>query len=53
MDQHRCRKCNQLLVATIDQNDRTELRCLKCDEVDPMKTSAVKWANSPLGKSKD
>src|SRR5467141_3856593 len=27
---------------------RTELKCLKCDEVDPMKTDAAKWADSAL-----
>jgi hypothetical protein len=30
------------------ENARSELRCLKCDQVDPMKTDAVKWAHGPL-----
>jgi hypothetical protein len=25
--------------------------CLKCDNIDPMKTDAVKWANSGLAAS--
>jgi len=43
MDVTRCPKCNKRLVAT----DRTG-SCLKCDEVDPLKTDAAKWADSPL-----
>jgi hypothetical protein len=30
------------------RNGRTEFRCLHCDLVDPIKTDAVKWAQSPL-----
>jgi phage FluMu protein Com len=45
MDDHRCPKCNKLLMA---MTDRTGLRCLKCDQVDPMKTHAANWAASPL-----
>jgi phage FluMu protein Com len=48
MDDHRCPKCNKLLMAMTDRTGRTELRCLKCDQVDPMKTHAAKWADSPL-----
>jgi phage FluMu protein Com len=48
MDDHRCPKCNKLLMAMTDRTGRTELRCLKCDQVDPMKTHAAKWAASPL-----
>ncbi|KJC60205.1 hypothetical protein UP10_14110 [Bradyrhizobium sp. LTSPM299] len=36
------------LMAMTDRTGRTELRCLKCDQVDPMKTHAAKWAASPL-----
>jgi hypothetical protein len=32
----------QVLMAMTDRTGRTELRCLKCDEVDPMKTTAAK-----------
>jgi phage FluMu protein Com len=48
MDDHRCPKCNKLLMAMTDRTGRTELRCLKCDQIDPMKTRAVRWADSPL-----
>ena len=51
MDDHRCPKCNKLLMAMTDRTGRTELRCLKCDRVDPMKTHAAKWANSSLAWS--
>ena len=36
------------LMAMTDKTGRTELRCLKCDQIDPMKTVAVKWADGPL-----
>jgi hypothetical protein len=35
-------------MATTERTGRTELKCLKCDEVDPMKTDAAKWADSAL-----
>jgi len=38
----------KLLMAMTDRTGHTELRCLKCDKVDPMKTDAMKWADSPL-----
>ena len=47
MQEHRCPKCNKLRMAMTDRTGR-ELRCLKCDKVDPMKTEAVKWASSSL-----
>jgi phage FluMu protein Com len=48
MDLSRCPKCNKRLMATTERTGRTELKCLKCDEVDPMKTDAAKWADSAL-----
>jgi phage FluMu protein Com len=48
MDDHRCPKCKKLLMAMTNRTGRTELRCLKCDRVDAMKTEALKWAESPL-----
>jgi phage FluMu protein Com len=48
MNDHRCPKCNKILMAMTDRSGRTELRCLKCDQVDPMKTHAAKWAESGL-----
>jgi phage FluMu protein Com len=47
---NRCANCNKLLMAMTDRTGHTELRCLKCDKVDPMKTDAVKWADSPIGE---
>jgi hypothetical protein len=38
----------KLLMAMTDGTGKIELRCLKCDQVDPLKTNAIKWANSPL-----
>jgi hypothetical protein len=34
-----------------DRTGRTKLVCLKCDDVDPMKTDAVKWAESSLANA--
>jgi DNA-directed RNA polymerase subunit M/transcription elongation factor TFIIS len=48
MNDHRCPNCKKLMTAMTGRTGRTELRCLKCDRVDPMKTNAVKWANSGL-----
>ena len=48
MDPSRCPKCKKRLMAMTDRTGRTELVCLKCENVDPMKTDAVKWANSSL-----
>jgi tRNA(Ile2) C34 agmatinyltransferase TiaS len=48
MDETRCPKCHRRLMAMTDKTGRTELRCLKCDKVDPMKTDAAKWADSSL-----
>jgi hypothetical protein len=31
-----------------DRTGKTQLRCVKCNKIDPMKTDAVKWANSGL-----
>jgi hypothetical protein len=48
MDISRCPQCRRLLVPVLSANGRTELLCLKCDEVDPLRTDAAKWARSPL-----
>jgi hypothetical protein len=48
MDVTRWPKCKKRLMAMTDRSGRTELICLKCDKVDPMKTDAAKWANSNL-----
>ena len=48
MDPSRCPKCNKRLMSMTDKKGRTELRCLKCDKVDPMKIDLAKWVASPL-----
>jgi phage FluMu protein Com len=50
MDSTRCPKCNRRLVVEANDDGRTELRCLRCDEVDPLKTDAAKWAESSLAQ---
>ena len=49
MDAGRCPQCNARLKAVVTSDGRTGLQCLKCDQVDPLETDAVKWADSPLG----
>ena len=51
MDVSRCPACRKRLMAMTDRTGRTTLVCLKCDDIDPMKTDAVKWANSSLAGS--
>jgi hypothetical protein len=50
MDLTRCPICTRRLMAVTDQNGSIELSCLKCDGIDPMKTDAAKWADSPLAR---
>jgi hypothetical protein len=35
-------------MAMTDRTGHTKHVCLKCNNVDPMQTDAVKWANSSL-----
>jgi hypothetical protein len=51
MDLSRCPNCRRRLMAMTDRTGRTNIVCLKCDNVDPMKTDAVKWASSGLADS--
>jgi len=44
----RCPQCKKRMKAVIGETGRTEFKCLECDELDPLKTDAVKWAESPL-----
>lgn len=48
MNKHRCTHCKKITIAMTDRTGTTELRCLRCDKVDPMKTHALKWANCGL-----
>jgi hypothetical protein len=40
------------LIAMTYRTGRTRMVCLKCDNIDPMKTDAAKWANSGLASSR-
>jgi hypothetical protein len=51
MDLSRCPVCKRRLIAMTDRTGRTNMACLKCDNVDPMKTDALKWAASDLARS--
>jgi hypothetical protein len=51
MNISRCLGCKRRLMSMTDRTGRTKLVCLKCDNVDPMKTDAAKWANSTLANS--
>ena len=48
MDITRCPQCKRRLMSMTDRKSRTRLVCLKCDNIDPLRTDAVKWANSSL-----
>lgn len=50
MDASRCPRCNKRMKAVMTGDGRTGLKCMKCDEVDPLHTDALKWAESSLGK---
>jgi hypothetical protein len=40
-------KCGKRTVPA-QVNGRTELKCIRCDAVDPLQTDLAKWADSPL-----
>jgi len=44
----RCPHCNKRMKVILDANGRTDFKCLRCNNVDPLQTDAVKWADSPL-----
>jgi hypothetical protein len=48
MDLTRCLHCGKRLVPVPTLDGRTELKCVWCDDIDPLKTEAAKWADSPL-----
>jgi hypothetical protein len=48
MDATRCPTCEKRMKAVVGADGRTDLRCLRCDKVDPLRTDAIKWAQSPL-----
>ena len=51
MDMTRCPKCKKRLMAMIDRTGRTDLRCLKCDKVDPLKNVVVEWIDTARAKA--
>ena len=36
------------MVRAASLNGRTEFKCVFCDNLDPLKIEAAKWADSPL-----
>jgi tRNA(Ile2) C34 agmatinyltransferase TiaS len=44
-----CPRCKKRMKPVLGQDGRTDFKCLVCDEVDPLETDAVRWADSPLG----
>lgn len=44
----RCPHCNKRMKVVLNANSKTDFKCLQCDDVDPLQTDAVKWAESPL-----
>ena len=44
----RCLHCGKRMVAAPSFSGRTELQCVFCDNLDPLKIEAAKWADSPL-----
>jgi phage FluMu protein Com len=47
----RCPKCGKRTIAT-QIKGRTELTCIRCDPVDPLKTELAKWADSSVAPPK-
>jgi ribosomal protein S27AE len=44
-----CPRCGKpTLIVMADGGRTTTPQCIRCDTVDPLKTDAVKWANSSL-----
>jgi hypothetical protein len=52
MDQvSRCPHCGKHLIPTPSESGRTELRCMFCENLDPMELpTARQWAESPLAE---
>jgi phage FluMu protein Com len=50
MDITRCPKCNKRLIAVTDRG-RTELKCPKCDEIDPHENPRREMGRQSFGTS--
>jgi hypothetical protein len=48
MDISRCPQCKKRLMAMTARTGQTSMVCLRCDNIDPMKTEMAKWASSSL-----
>ena len=46
MDATRCPQCNKRMKVVATADGRTGFECVKCDQIDPIKTEALKWAAS-------
>jgi hypothetical protein len=44
----RCLKCGKRTIPVVTAIGRTDLRCIWCDQVTPLKTELAKWAENPL-----
>jgi hypothetical protein len=44
----RCLHCGRRLVPVFGVNGRTDLKCVWCDQMDPIETEGAKWTDSPL-----
>jgi len=51
MDQTKCPHCGKRLKPVLSANQRTELRCRLCDDVDPRHTDAVPWLKGSIARS--
>lgn len=52
MDMTRCAQCNRRMKVVSRTDGRTDFKCPKCDEIDPLHTDAVQWAKGPLGAAR-
>jgi len=48
MDVTRCPHCKKRMIAVPTVSGRTDFKCLRCDNLDPLKTDAARWVDSPL-----
>jgi len=47
----RCSHCGKRLAPAPSFTGRRELKCVFCEQLDPLKIDAAKWAQSPLAVS--
>jgi phage FluMu protein Com len=50
--QERCPNCGKLLTPSMKGSGSMQPQCLRCDKVDPLKSPAARWAESPLAAPK-